>query len=103
MSQQQLEKYLESLSPDVKKNLKIVSTKDLGQDFLLHISPDKLSKVIFTPRIGNRQGRTEDRTVPRITVSPTLLGCHNGYALLRHSATEYMRYSEEAGQRQAGL
>ena len=68
-------------SSKVQQNVTIVTPKDLPgeQPFLLHISPDSKLKE-FTPVIGMRQADNEDRTVPRATCSPYILGCIIGYA-----------------------
>ena len=75
-----LHDYLASLQDKVRKELTIVTPEDLGQNFLLHITAEK--NPVYVPRIGFRQADTEDRTVPRITASPFLLGCILGYAVL---------------------
>lgn len=76
---EQLEKWLESAAEKVQRNATIVTPVDIEQDFLLHISTDTAIRK-FIPLIGRRQAPSEDRTVPRITVAPTLLGCFIGYA-----------------------
>lgn len=75
----QLEKWLEHAAEKVRRNATIVTPVDLEQDFLLHISTNTTIRR-FTPLIGRRQAVSEDRTVPRITVAPTVLGCFIGYA-----------------------
>lgn len=77
-----LKKQLELYTDKVQKNVEIISKEDLGQDFLLHISGNKLTKTTFIPRISKRQGNTEDRTVPRITCSVDLYGCLIGHAAI---------------------
>ena len=72
--------YMDSLQERVQKELTIVSPEELGQAFLLHITPEK--SPVYAPRIGFRQSDSEDRTVPRITASPCLFGCIIGYAVL---------------------
>lgn len=68
--------YLAILDKNVSKNLEIVQSKDYPA---LHISSDPNLKQLI-PRIGQRQGDMEDRTVPRVCVSSTLIGCLVGYA-----------------------
>jgi len=75
-----LEVWLEHTSDKVKRNVEIISPDDLKQPFLLHISKDNNIKV-FIPAISTRQATSEDRTVPRVTTAPTLLGCIIGYAV----------------------
>lgn len=72
-------RYLETLSPKVQKHTTIVDSAEQPQPFMLHISKDSTGKP-YIPRIGQRQGASEDRTTPRITCADTLLGCIIGYA-----------------------
>lgn len=46
---------------------------------LVHISTDGKIKE-FTPMVSKRTAKHEDRTVPRVSTAPHLLGCINGYA-----------------------
>lgn len=78
-SQKEIEAWTELLSEKVKRNIEIVTPETVGQNFFLHITKDTSLKK-FIPHIGKRQGNQEDRTVPRVTVAPTLLGCFIGYA-----------------------
>lgn len=80
MSKLEIEHYFSIQSDKVKKNASIVSADELGQDFMLHISKKNMSKTPYTPIIGHRQALSEDRSVPRVTVAPTLLGCIYGFA-----------------------
>lgn len=75
----ELEGLLKEVSSKVQNNVTVVTPESLGQDFFLHISRDTNLRK-FTPFIGHRQSTMEDRTVPRVTVSPTILGCLIGYA-----------------------
>lgn len=75
----QLEKWLEHASEKVQRNVEIVTPVELEQDFLLHMSTNTSIRK-WIPLIGRRQAASEDRTVPRITVAPTILGCFIGYA-----------------------
>ena len=63
----------------VKRNVRVMTPADIGQNYLLHISTNNKLKTM-SPIIGRRQAKTEDRSVPRITTTPTLLGCMIGYA-----------------------
>lgn len=69
--------YLELQNARVKSNISEVSAEKLGQSFMLHI--DNETPDAFTPRIGKSFSDDEDNTMPRITVSDTLLGCIIGY------------------------
>ncbi len=85
----ELETFL-SLSIDkVNKNVEIISKDQLGQDYMLHISPDNMHNKAYVPWIGYRQAKSEDRTIPRITVAPTLLGCYVGYSNLFNNFFSY--------------
>jgi hypothetical protein len=76
---EQLEKWLEHAAEKVQRNVEVVTPVDLEQDYLLHMSTNTSIRK-FVPLIGRRQAVSEDRTVPRITVAPTILGCFIGYA-----------------------
>lgn len=77
-----LSKWLLNQNPDNHKHLKIV--KDI--DFL-HISSDGRLKNM-TPRIGRRQMKEEDRTIPRICGAPHLIGCMYGHSAVAISALD---------------
>jgi len=78
-AKQELDEWLDNTSEKVQRNVDIVTPEDLKQDYLVHVSPDTNIKA-FIPMIGRRQAPMEDRTVPRICVTPTLLGSISGYA-----------------------
>ena len=67
------------MSANVQRNATIVTPENSGYRHMLHISKDTGIRE-FEPIIGMRQSKTEDRTVPRVTVAPFLLGCFIGYA-----------------------
>lgn len=71
--------WLKNLHSKVSNNSTVFTPEELGQKHLFHISMNTNIKE-FVPRIGHRQGDSEDRTVPRICVAPSLLGCLIGYA-----------------------
>ena len=71
--------WLDTTPDKVQRNVKVVTPEDIEQSFLLHISKDTNLKK-FIPVIGVRQQNGEDRTMPRVSVAPTLLGCFIGYA-----------------------
>lgn len=74
MSEKDIQERMITLSPKVRNNADIVSSKEIEGGKLLHISTDsKLNKLI--PFISKRQSDMEDRTVARICTAPTLLGC----------------------------
>ena len=67
------------MSATVQKNTTIATPETTGCKYMLHISKNTDIKE-FVPVIGMRQAKNEDRTVPRVTVAPYLLGCFIGYA-----------------------
>lgn len=73
-----LKEFLDRQSEKVSKNTSI-QVKSENVPFMLHISRNPLIKG-FTPTIGFRQAKTEDRTVPRVCVAETVVGCMIGYA-----------------------
>lgn len=83
MSEKAIQDYVDSLRPDVQKEVTIVSNKETNLPYFIHISPE--TKPKYSPRIGHRQLDYEDRTVPRITVADTLLGCFVGYGTLLYN------------------
>lgn len=74
-----LEAWLEGSAEKVRRNVVIETPESLGFDYLLHVSTNTNIRK-FVPLIGRRQAPSEDRTVPRICVAPSLLGCFIGYA-----------------------
>ncbi len=69
-----------SLYPDkVKDNIEIVDASELDYKFLLHITKQKPRNNIYFPQISKRQAIKEDNTIPRVTVSDSILGCFIGY------------------------
>lgn len=73
-----MEQALALLPDNVKKELSVVSSAELGTDKLLHISTDPKIKQ-FVPNITKRTANNENRSVPRISTAPSLLGCLIGY------------------------
>lgn len=71
-------KWFSIQSKQVQANCKIVSSDELGQDYMLHI--DKNTPVRFIGAMPRSAAPSENNTTARITVAPTLLGCLFGYA-----------------------
>lgn len=70
---QQLGAYVAGFSPVVQKNVTLVEPRPL-----MHISINaKISK--FVPALSRRTAKVEDRSVPRVSVAPTVVGCLAGY------------------------
>lgn len=87
-AREDLESWLESRSRKVQDNVEVVTPKELGQDYFLHVSVNTNIKE-FVPRIGDNQMPTEDRTVPRLCVAPTILGCLGGMGAFEHYFHEF--------------
>lgn len=79
MPTESLSAWLSTKPERVRSNVEIITPESSGVPLLLHISTNTRIPR-FIPVIGRRQAPSEDRTVPRITVAPTLLGCLIGYA-----------------------
>ena len=82
MSKKEIEDYLAIQTSKVQKSCSIVEANDENQGIMLHISPENMSRKPYAPWIGPRQANQEDRTVPRVTVSDSILGCIYGYAAM---------------------
>ncbi|MDD2879743.1 MAG: hypothetical protein PHQ58_04855 [Rhodoferax sp.] len=65
-------------SNEVKDNCVIVDSESMQQDYMLHI--DKEMPKVFIPMMPRSAALTENNTVARITVAPTLIGCFIGYS-----------------------
>lgn len=86
-TKEEMEEWLIAASEKVRRNVAVVTPASLGQDYLLHISSNTQLRK-FVPMIGHRQSNMEDRTMPRICVCPTVLGCMIGYAKAEHDFNE---------------
>lgn len=73
-------------SKEVQSNSRIVSSDELGQDYMLHI--DKTTPEVFTPMMPRSAGDYENNTTARITVAPDLVGCVIGYARVEDDFVE---------------
>lgn len=71
-----LDDWLHTVHPDVRKYLKVSHTQDTGRCLHIDLNPIKA----FTPMISHRQNPKEDRTVPRVCIANSLMGCIGGYA-----------------------
>lgn len=74
--------FYDLINPKTKKQVEIITPEILQQDFLLHI--DVKTPNAFIPQMPRRASSKEDNTIPRVTVSPSLLGCIIGYAKLEY-------------------
>lgn len=66
---------------ETKGELKIVSSEDGKIPFMLHVDRNEIDT--FVPRINTTFGEDENKTIPRVTVAPTLHGCLMGYSPTR--------------------
>lgn len=87
-----IEEILELSHKQVTKNVKIVTSEDVG-DFVYHISTDKQKELV--PNISRRAGYEEDNTLPRVHTSDTLLGCISGYTTFTVSADIRFRTKDD--------
>ena len=75
------ERMVRLFPPTTANKLTVVPAGVIG-DQLFHISiSDKIKK--FVPVISHRTGNKENRSVPRVSTAPTLLGCFIGYVASR--------------------
>lgn len=74
---EQLESYLEIQNRKVRSNVVLVEAREARFPYLLHIDVKPPAK--FIPMMPRRAGRSEDNTVPRVTLADTLIGCIVGY------------------------
>lgn len=80
-SLEDFERALELIPDSIAKGLKVVKPEDLEGGALYHISTNtKIAK--FVPCISKRTMDGEDRSVPRICVSPTITGCMLAYGAI---------------------
>jgi len=64
--------------PKIQNNVTIITPKDINQDFMHHIAIARFKDMV--PNISKRAGASEDNLLPRVHVSPTLVGCMQGYS-----------------------
>lgn len=81
-AQTEFDETLQLINKTVLRNTNIVTPASLGQSELFHIAMQKFKEL--TPNVSKRAASSEDNTLPRIHVAPTLLGCLNGYAVLSY-------------------
>ena len=70
-------KYLEPILGNTVNDLYLVSAQELNRP-LYHISMDPNIRQ-FTPQVSKRTLDRENRSLPRISTSTSLIGCMNGY------------------------
>lgn len=72
----------------LQKHVSVVTPKELGQPMLYHVSDNKRLRL-FQPKVSNRMLGSEDRMIPRVSTSNTLVGCIAG-----HDGTDYLFQDE---------
>ena len=78
-----IDTWLSKQLPNIMNNLEVVKKTDF-----LHISNNSnITKM--NPRIGERQMKIEDRTIPRICGCDSLLGCVFGHSGVRENPGEF--------------
>lgn len=73
----ELDDWLNAAGEKVQRNVKIVTPEKIGHGYMVHVSIDTNLRELV-PRVGDRQSPNEDRTIPRICVSPSLLAAFMG-------------------------
>ena len=71
-----IEEYVGNQKPKVRKNIEIVKANP-DYPYMLHGSVNGNIKE-FVPRLAERPGPKEDKTVPRVHVSDSVIGCVEG-------------------------
>ena len=71
-----IEEYVANQKPKVRKNIEIVKANP-DYPYMLHGSVNGNIKE-FVPRLAERPGPKEDKTVPRVHVSDSVIGCVEG-------------------------
>ena len=84
MSKQEFLESYELIAPSVRKNTTIVTPETLGQNVFYHIAKTKMKALV--PNVSRKAAPSENNTVPRVHVAPTLLGCIAGYTSLFNDA-----------------
>lgn len=72
-----LNKFIDRVFPQIRDDVEIVEVS--GSNPVYHISCDKNIKE-FVPMVSNRTMGKEDRSVPRVSVAPSVIDCLNGYS-----------------------
>lgn len=92
----QLMQDLLSTKPNsVSENLEIMTPDEVGVDHMLHISLDTNIKK-FVPYMPTSAGHSEDRTISRICVAPSLLACILGIGALEFNFIDRHNYIDES-------
>lgn len=74
----EMDRWVEMTPEKISRHCEVITPETIGQQHLLHLSTNNGIKT-FIPQIGHRQNDQEDRTIPRVCVAPSILGCLIGY------------------------
>lgn len=74
---QEIVKYLSALLGDAVSELTLYSAGEVNRP-LYHVSMNPNVRI-FSPKVSSRTLSSEDRSVPRVSTSTSLIGCLNGY------------------------
>lgn len=74
---QDIVKYLSALLGDAVSELTLFSAGEVNRP-LYHVSMNPNVRI-FSPKVSSRTLSSEDRSVPRVSTSTSLIGCLNGY------------------------
>ena len=77
VEKQEIVKYLSALLGDAVSELTLYSAGEVNRP-LYHVSMNPNVKI-FSPKVSSRTLGTEDRSVPRVSTSTSIVGCLNGY------------------------
>lgn len=77
VEKQEIIEYLSALLGDAVSELTLFSAGEVNRP-LYHVSMNPNVKI-FSPKVSSRTLSSEDRSVPRVSTSTSLIGCLNGY------------------------
>ena len=77
VEKQEIIKYLSALLGDSVSELTLFSAGEVNRP-LYHVSMNPNVRI-FSPKVSSRTLSSEDRSVPRVSTSTSLIGCLNGY------------------------
>ena len=77
VEKQEIIEYLSALLGDAVSELTLYSAGEVNRP-LYHVSMNPNVRI-FSPKVSSRTLSSEDRSVPRVSTSTSLIGCLNGY------------------------
>ena len=77
VEKQEIIEYLSALLGDTVSELTLFSAGEVNRP-LYHVSMNPNVRI-FSPKVSSRTLSSEDRSVPRVSTSTSLIGCLNGY------------------------